>query len=108
LSNHPALLPNKQLKIRSAIDEKLTSYKINPTVAVEANDFETLRSMASIGLGWAYLPEFMVDEKLAVLDNRDLELEYVVALARHQERTLSRAAQAFIESLPDALSKPRN
>jgi len=104
LSRSPALLPNKQLMTRSAIDEKLATCNLTPTVAVEANDFETLRSMASIGLGWAYLPEFMVDDSLTVLNVRELELEYVVTLARNRERTLSRAAQAFQESLPLALA----
>jgi len=104
LARSPALLPNKQLMTRSAIDEKLAIHELSPTVAVEANDFETLRSMASIGLGWTYLPDFMVDDSLTVLDNRDLELEYVVTLARNRERTLSRAAQAFMESLPLAIA----
>ena len=60
--------------------------------------------MTTIGLGWACLPNFMVNEQLAVLKIDGLALDYAVTLVRQHERTLSRAAQAFLDELPTRIT----
>ena len=103
LSKCPAILPTESA-LRSSIEDILLSNDLTPFVSVEADDFETLRTMASIGLGWACLPEFQVDDSLTVLSVEELKLRYSIALIKHSDRTLSRAASTFIESLPEASS----
>lgn len=96
----PAVLPRPKSATRRKIDTVLQANNLAPLVSIEANDFETIRTMASIGFGWACLPEFQIDESLTVLTVKELQLKFSTLLVMHHERTLSRAAQAFIESLP--------
>ena len=96
----PAILPPATSNTRRSIDEILQANHQSALVSIEASDFETIKTMASIGLGWACLPEFQVDDSLAVLQVEKLQLYTSIALVRNHERTLSRAAQAFIDALP--------
>ncbi len=100
LSKCPAILPPLRSATRKTIEDSMNHNDLRAMVSIEANDFETIRSMTSIGLGWACLPKFQVDETLQILPVEELKLKYSVALVRHQDRTLSRAAQAFLNSLP--------
>lgn len=104
LSKCPAILPPPKSATRRSIDEILRNNELKASVSIEASDFETIRTMASIGLGWACLPEFQVDNSLAVLPVDELKLKFSIALVRHHDRTLSRAAQAFLDSLPTSIS----
>jgi len=76
---------------------------VEALVAMEATDFSTTRSMASIGLGWAFLPTSELDESTVTVDVSELDLRYSVALVRNPDRSMSRAAQAFVDSLPARL-----
>ena len=100
----PAILPSTGSSIRTNIDDTLDDCGHEATVTIEASDFETIRSMTTIGLGWACLPNFMVNEQLAVLKFDGLALDYAVTLVRQHERTLSRAAQAFLDELPTRIT----
>ena len=99
LSKCPAILPTEATTRRS-IEDILAEHNLTATVSIEADDFETIRTMASIGLGWACLPEFQVDDSLVVLSVEEIKLKYSIALIRHSDRTLSRAADSFVDSLP--------
>ena len=59
--------------------------------------------MTSIGLGWAFIPEVMVDDSLTVIDTHDVVVKNSVALVRNSDRSMSRAAQAFVDALPTRL-----
>ena len=68
-------------------------------VAMSTNYLETIRMMASIGLGWTILPRSMCSAPLrrvkvpAVTPQRELGYIY------HRGRSLSNAARAFIAEL---------
>ncbi len=96
----PAVLPRPNSATRRVINSALQIHKQTPLVSIEANDFETLKTMASIGFGWACLPKFQLDDSLTALTVEELKLKFSISIVRHHERTLSRAAQAFIETLP--------
>ena len=100
----PAILPPTESTIRNSVDSVMEQHNLKPDVSVEANDFETIRSMTSVGLGWACLPEFCIDESLTVLNIASLKLKHSIALVRQHDRTLSRAAQAFLDTLPTKIS----
>ena len=101
LSKCPAILPTDSTT-RHSIEDILLANDLTASVSTEADDFEALRTMASIGLGWACLPEFQVDDSLAILPVEELKLKLSIVLVRQNDRTLSRAARAFIDSLPAA------
>lgn len=99
----PAVLPKKPSTTRSVIDRALNANNARATVSIEASDLETLKTMVSIGLGWGCVPETLLDDTLTVLEIPQLECYQRISLVRHQDRTLSRAAQAFIDTLPTSV-----
>ncbi len=96
----PAVLPNSPSGTRVSIDKALAKHKSKATVTLGASDLETMKMMVSIGLGWGCMPEKMVDESLHIINIPELHVTQRISLVRHQDRTLSRAAQAFIDTLP--------
>lgn len=63
------------------------------------NYLETLRMMAIVGLGWTVLPEHMADPELHILSVKNTAMSRMLGLVRHDERSLSRSARAFVELL---------
>ncbi len=100
LAKCPAILPPGDSNTRKSIENILHEHNLRTIVSMEVNDFDTMKSMSAIGLGWACLPSFVVDDTLKVLPIDALQIKHSVALVRHQNRTLSRAAQAFLKALP--------
>lgn len=103
LSRYPGVLPQKNSAIRNSIDRIMLSNNVEATVSMEAVDFSTAKSMATIGLGWACLPKAEVadtNDTLVHCDVADIDLWYSVALVRNPNRSMSRASQAFIDELP--------
>ena len=98
LAKYPAILPPEASITRRLIDDRLRSNNETAQVAIESSDFETMKTMASIGLGWACFPEYLVNDSLTVLEVENMQLKSSIALVRNHERTLSRAALAFAES----------
>lgn len=100
LTASSAILPSRDTLAGRAIDSELARFSIEPEVAVHADDFATMRSLAAIGFGWTCVPEYELDDSLAVLQVSDVKLPHTVTLVRRREHTLSRAAEAFMGSLP--------
>ena len=63
------------------------------------NYLETIRMMTSVGMGWTVLPRSMKDASLVSLKIMDIAIERTLGLVYHRDRSLSRAARAFINSL---------
>ena len=104
LARYPGILPLSYSAIRHSIDQLMTANAVTAEVAMEAIDFQTTRSMAVVGLGWALLPFSELDESLTKIDMIDFNLDYSVGLVRNPDRSMSRAAKAFVTSLPAQLS----
>lgn len=100
LAEYPCILPTKSSNIRGTIVRAMLEAGVEPQVAMEIQDFHTMRSMASIGLGWACLPESVNDDSLVKLNVENLSLSHSVALVRNPDRSMSRASKAFFDSFP--------
>jgi DNA-binding transcriptional LysR family regulator len=60
--------------------------------------------LVSVGLGWSVLPETMVDETLATIPVPEAKgLERTLGVVVHPDRTLSNAANAFLEVLRECV-----
>ncbi len=98
----PAVLPPHPSASRTQTEQVLATLGYTPNVNLEVSDFDTLKMMVKIGLGWGLLPDALCDdESLHVLPIEGINLQRRISLVRHQDRTLSRAAQAFIKALPN-------
>ena len=60
------------------------------------NPLESIRMLASIGLGWSVLPQTMVSKDLVTLD-LDLEMKRQLGMVWHPARTQSKAAKALVD-----------
>ena len=64
------------------------------------DNLETLKAMVSIGDSWSVLPATMLDDRsIAQLQIKGVALARRLVSIRHKDRTLSKAAQAFLRVL---------
>jgi DNA-binding transcriptional LysR family regulator len=99
LSQHPAILPGLNTYTGQIVKGLFEQRSLPIQIAITTNYLETIRMMASVGLGWTVLPRSMRDPSLATLLIRDARIERTLGAIHHEGRTLSRAAQAFIQAL---------
>ncbi len=99
----PAILPSTATITRAAVDSTLASINQRPAEVLETSQLETVKMMISVGLGWGCLPATMIDDSVRKIEVPELQLSRQISLVRLQERTLSRAAQAFLENLPGSV-----
>ncbi len=99
LSQHPAILPALNTYTGQIVKSLFEQRNLPMQIAITTNYLETIRMMASVGLGWTVLPRSMRDPSLATLPIRDARIERTLGAIHHEGRSLSRAAQAFIEAL---------
>lgn len=98
---HSLLLP-KQGRQRELIEDLFRSYDVNPRVAMEVESSELLKRLIVAGLGLGFLPRsnVSIDEKAGTLQVIKLEgvrLNRELALVFRKDKTLTRAAHAFLE-----------
>lgn len=99
LANYTCVLPNKNTFTRQIADQAFGKQGLRPQVRMSTNNLETLAMLVSIGWGWSLLPSTLVDDKFSILDIPDLNVERKLGVIYHKQKTLSRAALAFIELL---------
>ncbi len=99
LAQHACVLPNKNTFTRQIAEQVFGKQGLKPQVRMNTNNLETLAMLVGIGWGWSLLPSTLVDDKLAVLNLPDLNVERKLGVIHHKQKTLSRAALAFIELL---------
>jgi DNA-binding transcriptional LysR family regulator len=99
LSTHPAILPGLNTYTGQIIKSLFDQRRLPLKVSISTNYLETIRMMASVGLGWTVLPRSMRDESLVTLPLRDALIGRTLGVVYHEGRSLSRAARAFIDAL---------
>ena len=99
LSRHPAILPGLNTYTGQIIKNLFDRRSLPMQIAIATNYLETIRMMASVGLGWTVLPRSMRDASLVILPVRDARIERTLGAVHHESRSMSRAAQAFIDAL---------
>lgn len=99
LAQYPCVLPNENTFTRQIAEQVFGKQGLKPNVRMNTNNFETLSMLVHIDWGWSLLPSTLVDEELHVLNFPDLNVERKLGSIHHKQRTLSRAALAFIALL---------
>lgn len=99
LSEQTAILPGMNTYTGQIIKGLFTSKQLELKLAMDTNYLETIKMMASIGLGWSVLPETMIDAQLQRLDINTPRLQRELGVIAHHNRQLSNAARAFIDTL---------
>ncbi len=99
LVDWPAVLPGLSTYTGRIVKRLFDEARLPLNVSMATNYLETIRMMASVGLGWTVLPRSMGDASLARLPVSGARLERDLGLVYHRGRSLSRAAAAFIATL---------
>lgn len=100
LANLPAVLPGTGTYTGRIVERTFAQAGLELRTTLTTNYLETIRMMASVGLGWTVLPESMLDERLVPLRIRPEQgLRRTLGWVSHPDRTPSNAARAFIEVL---------
>jgi len=97
LSRHPAILPGLNTYTGQIVARLFDQHHLKLQVSMATNYLETIRMMASVGLGWTVLPRTMADSSLRTLRPGEAVIERTLGIVYHRGRSLSRAAQAFVE-----------
>ena len=99
LSTYPAILPDLSTYTGRKIKQFFEQRNTQLSTSIATNYLETIKMMVSVGLGWSMLPATMKDKSLIQLHCEGLELTRTLGYIHHQNRSLSNAAQAFIQLL---------
>jgi DNA-binding transcriptional LysR family regulator len=84
---------------RSIIEQDFAAQNLALNVAMSTNNLDTIRMMVSIGMGWSILPQTLINSQIKVIDTLSKPIVRQLGCVWHQQRSLSNAAQAFIELL---------
>lgn len=98
----PAVFPGGNTFTQRIVRGLFEREGLTPNIAMSTNYLETIKMLVSIGLAWSILPRSMIDAQVTRLPVKDLQLSRQLGYIRHQERTLSNAAQAFMRLLDQA------
>jgi len=99
LASYPAVLPDAQTFTHDIVRRVLARHGMTPRVRLATNYLETLKMLVSVGLGWSALPLTMTDEHVVPLYVPGIELSRELGVVWHARRSLSRAAEALLETL---------
>ena len=99
LISYPAVLPTKATYTRSLLEDAFETVEGEIRCGLSTDYLETLKMMASIGLGWSLLPETMLGPGLVELKINNIQLERSLGIITHRHRTPSNAARAMMQLL---------
>jgi DNA-binding transcriptional LysR family regulator len=114
LTQHAAILPSSSTFTRQIASQLFQESGLQLQVSMTTNYLETIRMMASIGLGWSVLPASMaapdsitgMPGELRILKINGIDLRRSLGVVYHPRRTLSRAAQAMLDLLLPPANNP--
>lgn len=99
LSQYRAILPGLNTYTGRIIKGLFEEQKLPLDVSMSTNYLETIKVMVSIGLGWSVLPKTLIDETLCGLNLTGQKMSRNLGVVMHRERSLSNAANAFLQLL---------
>ena len=99
LCRYDAVLPGPMTFTRSLIESRFAAAGLSLSVGLSTNYLETLKMMASIGLGWSLLPQRLIDGELHELSVEHPAIQRQLGYVVHRSRTLSNATRAMLKLL---------
>lgn len=100
LCDYPVVLPGLNTFTGRIVREIFEGESLQLDITLSTNYLETIRMMASVGLGWTLLPRTMLQAPLKSLDVPGVAPARSLGLMYHRSRRLGNAAEAFIRLLP--------
>ncbi|MCF7202893.1 LysR family transcriptional regulator [Pseudomonas oligotrophica] len=99
VAGYPAVFPGGNTFTHHIAQRLFEREGLTPNIAMSTNYMETIKMMVSIGIAWSVLPRTMLDAQVVSLPLPGVQLARQLGYIRHDERTLSNAARAFMALL---------
>lgn len=104
LAQYPAILPDARFHtgriVRELFERKQLPLRLDEDLSTEY--LETIKALIGIGESWSVLPQTMLDEQeLVVLHVKGVKLSRRLVSIHHRDRSLNRAALAFLDLLDE-------
>jgi DNA-binding transcriptional LysR family regulator len=96
LSAYPCVMPTPETETFQVMERAFNSAGLVFSVQMATNNLESLKMLAATGIGWALLPESMIDGDLKIVEV-NVQFERYLGIVRHQKRSQSNAAKAMQE-----------
>jgi DNA-binding transcriptional LysR family regulator len=97
----PAILPDARFHtgrlVRELFEQKQVPLRLDDDLSTEY--LETIKALLGIGESWSVLPQTMLDANLVALKVKGVQLRRKLVSIHHKDRSLSRAALAFLDLL---------
>jgi DNA-binding transcriptional LysR family regulator len=94
LSAYPCVMPTPETETFQIMQRAFEDKALSISVQMTTNNLESLKMLASTGIGWTLLPETMIDPELVVLEV-DASFRRDLGLVMHHKRSHSNAAKAM-------------
>ena len=101
LVKYPAVLPSHGTFTREAIERALKGIREELIINLETNYLETIKMMASVGLGWSILPQSMLDAGLYHLKIPAFQSSRKLGIVLNKNRSQSKAVTAMLELIKE-------
>jgi DNA-binding transcriptional LysR family regulator len=98
LAAHNAILPSQTTLTYRVVEKIFKENKLVLNAKIPTNYLETMKMMASVGMGWSVLPNTMIDEELYTLPVNQPILNRQLGAISYEKKQLGRAALAFLET----------
>jgi DNA-binding transcriptional LysR family regulator len=98
LARHPVILPGLGTYTGRIVADLFAAAGIGLSATLSTNYLETISMLVGIGLGWSVLPQTMTAD-LVILETSAPAIGRTLGCVTNPQRTLSNAAQAFIQVL---------
>ena len=98
LIQYPSLLPAAQTYTSQITLAEFEKRGLKPKVSMSNNPLESIRMLASIGLGWSVLPKTLINQDLQQLDI-NFEMNRQLGMVWHPGRSQSKAVLELIEMM---------
>jgi DNA-binding transcriptional LysR family regulator len=103
LARHEAILPDRGTFTREIVDEVFAQHDLPLRTKMQTNYLETIKMLVSVGLGWSVLPRKMLaDASVLSVRVAEVKISRTLGVVWHSSRTLSNAAQQFLQQLEHA------
>lgn len=106
LAGYPAILPSMSTFTRRIVEGLFQEHDLRINVPISTNYLETIKMMASIGLGWTVLPATMLDDDVKALPIKSVALDRTLGVVYHPGHSLSNAAKAVLDLLQNPERMP--
>ncbi len=99
LCDYQSILPERDTYTTRLVAMHFDKQNLPLEINMVSNHLDTMKMLATIGLGWTVLPEILMNEKLCALNIGPENMTRTLGVITHKKRHLSKASEYFLALL---------